>query len=122
MAKHYDLGIKGEEIATRYLKDKSYEILERNWRHGKDEIDIIALDGKFLVIVEVKTRSTNFFGEPEEAVTSSKQKFLVRAAEEFILEKNLHFEIRFDIISIIIAENKQTIRHIQDAFYPELYD
>lgn len=122
MAKHHDLGIKGEEIAAQYLLSKGYKILERNWRHGKDEIDIIARDGSFVVIVEVKTRSTGFFGEPEEAVTDAKQKFLVRAAEEFVLEKDIHLEIRFDIISIIIEGNKQTIKHIKEAFYPEIYE
>ncbi|MEZ5083314.1 MAG: YraN family protein [Bacteroidales bacterium] len=122
MAKHYNLGIKGEEIATQYLLGKGYKIIERNWRHGKDEIDIIALDGNFLVIVEVKTRSTNFFGEPEEAVTDTKQKFLVRAAEEYVIKKDIHLEIRFDIISIIIEQAKETIRHIKSAFYPELYE
>ena len=75
MAKHYDLGMKGEEIAARYLAGKGYKILERNWRHGKDELDIIAANGEFLVVIEVKTRSTSFFGKPEDAVTDKKQEY-----------------------------------------------
>lgn len=122
MAKHYDLGLKGEEIATRFLTKNGYQILERNWRHRNDEIDIIAFDGSFVVIVEVKTRSTGFFGKPEEAVTDTKQKFLVRAAEEYVIEKDIHCETRFDIISIIIEGNTQTINHIKEAFYPEIYE
>lgn len=122
MAKHYELGKKGEEIATRHLAGKGYKILERNWRHGKDELDIITSDGEFLVVVEVKTRSTSFFGEPEEAVTDKKQQFLIRATEEYVIEKDIHMEIRYDIVSIIIEGNKQTIRHIEDAFYPEIYE
>jgi putative endonuclease len=120
MAKHYNLGIKGEEIAENYLAGLGYKIIERNWRHKKDEIDIIALDGRFLVIVEVKTRSTDVFGDPEEAVTVAKQKFLIRATEEYIFLKDLNLETRYDIISIVIEGSRQTIRHIKEAYYPTL--
>lgn len=120
MAKHYDLGLKGEEIATTYLAELGYKVIERNWRHRKDEIDIIALDGRFLVIVEVKTRSTEIFGEPEEAVTASKQKFLIRATEEYIFMKDIELETRYDIISIIIKGDREIIKHIKEAFYPTL--
>lgn len=122
MAKHNILGKKGEDIAARFLAGKGYRIIERNWRTGRDEIDIIAYDGDTLVIVEVKTRSTGFFGEPEEAVTDRKQKFLVRAAEEFVIQKEIDSEIRFDIISIILENGKETIKHIEEAFYPTLYE
>ncbi len=120
MAKHYNLGIKGEETAANYLAGLGYKIIERNWRHKKDEIDIIALDGRFLVIAEVKTRSTDVFGEPEEAVTVTKQKFLIRAAEEYIFMKDIKLETRYDIISIVIKGKRETIRHIKEAFYPTL--
>ena len=119
MAEHNDLGKKGEEIAARYLLGKGYTILEQNWRHKRDEIDIIASDGNYLIIVEVKTRSTSYFGEPEEAVTDKKQKFMIRAAEEYVISNDIHMEIRYDIISIIIGGNQQRIRHIEDAFYAE---
>ena len=122
MAKHNILGKKGEDIAARFLAGKGYNIVERNWRTGRDEIDIIAYDRDTLVIVEVKTRSTDFFGEPEEAVTEKKQKFLVRAAEEYVNQKEIDSEIRFDIISIIIERGKETVKHIEDAFYPTLYE
>lgn len=119
MAEHNDLGKKGEEIAARYLLGKGYTILEQNWRHKRDEIDIIVSDGNYLIIVEVKTRSTSYFGEPEEAVTDKKQKFMIRAAEEYVISNDIHMEIRYDIISIIIEGNQQRIRHIEDAFYAE---
>ena len=122
MAKHNILGKKGEDIAARFLSGKGYRIIERNWRTGRDEIDIIAYDKETLVIVEVKTRSTDYFGEPEEAVTMQKQKFLVRAAEVFVNQKEIDSEIRFDIISIIIEQGKETIKHIEDAFYPTIYE
>jgi len=118
MADHNELGIKGEELAEKYLRDSGYEILERNWRFGKDEIDIIALDGDFLVIAEVKTRRTNYFGEPEEFVTRQKQRFLIRAANAYIDKKDIDFETRFDILSVLFAGKKYTVKQIKDAFYP----
>ncbi len=120
MAQHNKLGKKGEEIAADYLTGLGYKIIERNWRHEKDEIDIIALDDPFLVIVEVKTRSTAFFGDPDEAVDNKKEKFLVRAADAYVIKKDLFNEVRYDIVAIIIDGNKQTVKHIKDAFYPEM--
>lgn len=120
MAKHYDLGKQGEEIAANYLAGKGYQIIERNWRFGKDEIDIIAEHDNFLVVVEVKTRSSSFYGNPEEAVDEQKQRFLIRATNEYVNQKEIDLEVRFDIFSIIIESNNQTINHIKDAFYPTL--
>lgn len=120
MAKHYDLGKKGEEIAANHLATKGYQIIERNWRFGKDEIDIIAEHENFLVVVEVKTRSTSYYGNPEEAVDEQKQRFLIRAANEYVLQKEIDLEVRFDIFSIVIESGKQSINHIEDAFYPTL--
>ena len=122
MAEHNKLGKKGEEIAARYLRGLGYKIVEQNWRHEKDEIDIIAFDGRFLVIIEVKTRSTSFFGDPEEAVTDKKRRFLIRATEAYLEKKDLYNEVRYDIISIIIENREERIKHIKDAFYPTLYD
>ncbi|MFZ4740758.1 MAG: YraN family protein [Bacteroidales bacterium] len=118
MAEHNELGAAGEKAAENFLKEKGYEIMATNWRFGSDEIDIIARHNGFLVIVEVKTRSTNAFGEPEIAVTKQKQKFLIRAAQNYIQQKNINEECRFDIISIIAKNGKNIIHHIEDAFYP----
>lgn len=119
MAKHNELGKKGELIACQFLKEKGFEILETNFRLEKDEIDIIAKDGNNLVFAEVKTRSTDYFGEPEIAVGAKKEEFLIRAAENYLIINNLDIEIRFDIISIIINPKQTKIRHIIDAFYAE---
>ncbi len=73
-----------------------------------------------LVIVEVKTRQSVFFGEPEEAVTKKKQKFLVRAAETYIMQRNIDLETRFDIVSVVISNGQVMINHIEEAFYPTL--
>jgi putative endonuclease len=120
MAEHNELGIMGEKIAQKFLLKKGYKIVATNWRYLKDEIDIIAFHDKYIVIVEVKTRSTNAFGEPEEAVSKKKRKFLVRAADAYIQQKNIENEARFDIISVIVEGNKWEIAHIEDAFYPTL--
>ena len=120
MAEHNDLGKKGEEIAAGYLRKKGYRILEKNWRQWRNEIDVVAMDGKCLVIIEVKTRQSNFFGEPEMAVTRDKQKALIRAANAYVRYKNVDCEVRFDILSVIISKTTEKIHHIEDAFYPTL--
>jgi len=120
MAEHNDLGKKGEELAAGYLEKKGYRIVEKNWRQWRNEIDVVAMDGKCLVIVEVKTRQSNFFGEPEMAVTREKQKALIRAANAYVRYKNIDCEVRFDILSVIISKTGQQIHHIEDAFYPTL--
>jgi len=120
MSEHNELGESGEKIALEFLRKKGYKILDINWRFGSDEIDIIAKDKNYLVIIEVKTRSTNVFGEPEVAVTKQKQKFLIRAAQNYITQKNINEETRFDIIAIVTKAGKLDIHHIEDAFYPTL--
>ena len=120
MAEHNELGKKGEEIALEFLQKKGYKILATNWTIGKVEIDIIAQDRDFLVIVEVKTRQSEYFGEPETFVDKAKQKNLIRAANGFINQRNNKLETRFDIISIILSSEEPIIAHIQDAFYPTL--
>jgi len=119
MAKHNELGKQGELIACQFLQEKGFEIVETNFRLEKDEIDIIAKDGGILVFVEVKTRSTDYFGEPEIAVGAKKEEFLIRAAENYLISNNLDLEIRFDIISIVLNSKQKKIRHIVDAFYAE---
>ena len=120
MAEHNDIGKKGEEIAVNFLKNKGYRILDTNWRLGRNEIDIIAMDGRFIVIAEVKTRQSNQFGEPEIAVTREKQKALIRSANAYVRLKRLDHEVRFDIISILLTKDGEHVNHIADAFYPLL--
>ncbi len=120
MADHNELGKTGEEMALKHLRGLGYKILELNWHFGREEIDIIAKDGDTLVIVEVKTRATTWFGEPEFAVSRSKQKILVRAAEGYIMKHDLNIDTRFDIISVIITPHEKKVHHIEDAFYPTL--
>lgn len=118
MAKHNELGKEGEAIALKYLLDNGYEILEKNFRHLKAEVDIIALKNNELIFVEVKTRSTDYFGEPAESVTRSKQRLMAEAADFYVVNKKQGCEVRYDIISIVIKNNTHTLHHIRDAFYP----
>jgi len=121
MAKHNLLGKKGEKLAISYLKIHGYDILETNWFYEKKEIDIIARKNDLIIIVEVKTRSTDFFGNPEESVTSLKQKFLIDAADEYLQLLDFDAEVRYDIISIVKNNKKERIYHIKEAFTPSLY-
>lgn len=120
MAEHNELGKRGEEVAVDYLAGKGYQILEKNWQQWRNEIDIVALDGKFLVIVEVKTRQSSLFGEPETAVTKDKQKSLIRSANAYLRSKKIEMEVRFDIVSVIISKDREEVHHLPDAFYPTL--
>ena len=116
MATHNELGIKGEELAVEYLLKQGYLIVERNWRFQKAEIDIIAQKGTTLAIVEVKTRSTDYFGDPQDFVKPKKIKLLVKAVDEYITRRDLEVEVRFDIIAIIKQKNTFEIEHLKDAF------
>ena len=117
MAEHNDLGRKAEDIAENFLKEKEYQILCRNYRYQKAEIDIIAKFENQIIIVEVKARSNNIFIEPQEAVDKRKIRFLTLAASQFMEENNIDSEIRFDIIVILfIKEKSLQIQHIENAF------
>ncbi|MCX7729203.1 MAG: YraN family protein [Bacteroidia bacterium] len=112
-----DIGKEWESIASDYLKNKGYKILEQNWRFKHLEIDIIAEKDNFLIISEVKYRTYTTFGEPETFVNQQKQKFLMEAAHQYVLQKEIDKEIRFDIIAITKKNNHLHIHHIEDAFY-----
>jgi putative endonuclease len=119
MSEHIDLGIRGEEIAFQFLIKKGYRIINRNWRFGKEELDIIAIDGNELVIVEVKTRSASIYETPSESITPAKIKSIVNAAEGYIFENDINFETRFDVISIKwFGNGKHELEHIENAFSP----
>ncbi len=120
MAGHNDTGTQGEELAARFLEEKGYAILERNWRYKNLEADLIAREKNVIIVAEVKTRHTNFFGEPEEFVNKKKRTNLIKAANAYLDQKGLENEVRFDIISVLYKGQKVHINHIEDAFYPTL--
>lgn len=118
MAEHNELGNEGEIRAQNYLKNKGYDILHCNWKVRKLELDIVAKKEDWLVIVEVKTRSTETFEHPEEAITLRKIKNIVNAAHEYIHEHNWQGSTRFDVIAVIPHGQEFHIEHIEDAFLP----
>jgi putative endonuclease len=119
MAQHLDLGRRGESLAKTFLESLGYEILDENWTHGKAEVDLIAYKDKIIIFTEVKTRTGNGFGEPEDFVDRRKQKLLADAADEYIYLMDHQGEVRFDIISILFERNDNyTLKHIEDAFWP----
>lgn len=120
MAEHNDLGKLGEERAQAYLASQGYKIKHTNWVAGKLELDIVAEKDNMLIIVEVKTRSTDTFEHPEEAINLRKIKNLVNAAHEYIFKFDWQGETRFDIISVIPKGQTYRIDHIKDAFLPPL--
>ena len=116
MAFHNELGQDGEAIAVDYLRTNGYEILDRNWRFLKAEIDIVAKYNNVLVVVEVKTRTSSYFGDPEHFVSTKKMKLLIEASNAYVLKKDLDLEVRFDIVGIIKNKNVVEIRHLENAF------
>jgi putative endonuclease len=111
------IGKKGEEAAAHYLSQKGFEILDRNYRFKRSEIDIICLKNDLMVFVEVKTRTSNFFGYPETFVSENQQRSILLAANEYIEAKNWKGGLRFDIIAILEKQGRAMVEHFKDAFY-----
>lgn len=118
MANHNELGKLGEKLAVNYLKEKGYIVLEVNYMFEKGEIDIIAVDKEVFVMVEVKTRKSNFFGDPQDFVTHKKVKQLIKVADSYLIKNEIDAEVRFDIIAVLIHKEGESIEHFIDAFYP----
>jgi putative endonuclease len=114
----HKLGRLGEAVAQKYLKEKNYQILETGFRLYRGEIDVIALDGKTLVFVEIKTRSKSLHGFPEESVTLQKQRQIRKIAQGFLTLRALeNIECRFDVISLVFEQKSGfSLSHITNAF------
>jgi putative endonuclease len=117
MAEHNELGIKGEQLAVDFLLKNGYKVLERNYRFKKAEVDIIAKIKNTLAVVEVKTRSSADFGDPQDFVKPQQIQNLVMAVDEYVNVNDLDIDVRFDIIAIVINSKITTIEHLEDAFY-----
>lgn len=116
MATHNDIGKQGEQLAKEFLETNNYVILETNYRYKKAEIDIIAVKENILAIVEVKTRTSTHFGEPESFVNNKKIKLILEATNAYIIEKDLDLEVSLDIISVVIGKENE-VNHIPNAYY-----
>ena len=121
MASHNEFGQISEDRAVAYLMARGYTIRERNWRIGHKEIDIIAQKGGTIAFIEVKARKNNKYGDPTDAVTDSKIRNIIQAANAYVRYHRIDLSARFDIISIIGEPGNQTIEHIEDAFHSPLY-
>lgn len=112
-----ETGKLGEDIAVNYLKQNRYTILDRNFECRQGEIDIIALDKKEIVFIEVKTRTSNKYGTPSEAVNKIKQKHMLQTIKYYLYIRNLSDEfIRIDVIEVYIKNNVYKVNHIKQAF------
>lgn len=122
MAAHNDLGRWGEERVAQYLERKGYRIVERDWRIGHRDLDIVAVDDDTLVVVEVKTRRNDYFMEPELAVNRSKIRSLTIAANAFVKMHRIGLPLRFDIVTVLgTCDDDCQINHIAGAFMPSMY-
>jgi putative endonuclease len=111
-----EFGKLGEQMTAKYLVDKGYIILEHNYRRGHLEIDLIALDGDELVIVEVKSRAYDTILQPEEAVDHKKRLALIRLANEYVKTHNRKENVRFDIVTIVSKPDGAEIKHLKNAY------
>lgn len=107
-------GREGENMATEFLKKKGFEIVARNYRFKRAEIDIIVKKDDWLLFIEVKTRSSSAFGEPEAFVDLAKARMIFSAAEEFIFSTDWNGHVRFDVVSVKLGPEPE-IRHFEDA-------
>ena len=122
MAQHNELGRWGEDLAVRFLEEKGYNIVERDWHDGHKDLDIVAINDGYLVIVEVKTRRSCTFLAPELAVDRRKIKNITLAANRYVKSRQIDLPIRFDIIAITGSDEHHChVEHIEDAFMPFYY-
>lgn len=121
MATHNDLGKAGEEAATRHLERNGYVIRHRNWRKNHLELDIVAAKDNELIVVEVKTRQATDYKAPQDAVDYRKIRRTVIAADAYIKHFDIDAPVRFDIITVVGAQEPFHIEHIENAFYPPMF-
>lgn len=118
MALHNALGKAGEDVAVAYLEDNGYVVHHRNWRKNRLELDIVAEKEGVLAIVEVKTRTSSGYMEPQEAVNRQKIRRIVLAADAYVKHFQLDNPVRFDIITIVGEAGNFRIEHFEEAFHP----
>jgi putative endonuclease len=116
----HDVGAQGERIAERFLRKLGYKILARNYRRGRGEIDLIALDGREIVFVEVKTRQSLDQSEPEDDVGPQKQRRISQIARQWLSRHDIgERRCRFDVIAVELTPGQPNVRHLIEAFEPK---
>jgi putative endonuclease len=117
---HQKLGKEGEAFALEWAKHNGYKVLHTNWHFGKKELDIVATKDNVLIVFEVKTRFSDYWEEPKDAVRMRKQKNIIEAADAYVTQFDYDMEVQFDILSVLHKGNGFELEHIPDAFYPTL--
>lgn len=116
-AKHLELGKEGEEAAAAYLLANNFQILDRNWRHGKLELDLVCMENGAIVFVEVKTRAAASFGGPEGAITRAKKTRLLKCAMHWLSAKKAwNYPARFDVLCLVGSGKNLSMEHYRNAF------
>lgn len=110
-------GREGEQLAADFLIAKGFEIVQRNYRHKRSEIDLIVKKDNWIIFVEVKLRSSSLFGHPEDFVDYKKEQNILMGAEQFLFDLDWRGNVRYDIIAVSLHDKTQEILHIEDAFY-----
>ena len=117
MANHNELGNKGEALATDFLIKNGYEIIAKNYIYQKAEVDIIAKKGDILAIIEVKTRTSADFGDPQQFLKPKQIQRIIKAVDFFVNDNDMDVDVRFDIIAIVLNKKGMTLEHLENAFY-----
>lgn len=121
MALHNELGKKGEQAAVTFLKSKGCKVLKRNWRMHRHEIDIVAEDDEYIIFVEVKTRTSRQWGNPEDFIGKTKIRRIVEAADLYLKLNDIDKPARFDIVSAVWDGKAFELEHIDDAFMSPVF-
>lgn len=118
MAESHEYGRRAEEFAANFLISKDYHLLDRNWRCGHLELDIVCTDFRELVFVEVKARRKSIFPHPEDVFTPMKERYMLLAAEAYIMQHSYVMPVRFDLIAIVHNHTGFEIEHLEAVFVP----
>lgn len=118
MAQHNELGKLGEKLAARYLLYHGYTILASDWHYGHKDLDLVCAKDGVTVFVEVKTRATDNYGSPAEAVDARKIRNLIQSAQSYMVRHNIDGRIRFDVVTVVGTAEPFQITHLPDAFNP----
>ena len=114
------LGHEGEDIAAQYLREHGYTIQERDWHCGHKDLDLVVTKDNVIAFVEVKTRTGNEWGDPQDFVTDRKIRSIVHSADAYLRLNQINMEVRFDIISVILDRGEFKVEHIEQAFFPPM--
>ncbi|NLY25154.1 MAG: YraN family protein [Bacteroidales bacterium] len=116
MAEHNELGWKGEDAAVKFLASEGHRIIERNWTFRGYEVDIVTEHNEYIVFVEVKTRTSAEWGNPEDFVGKQRMRRMIAAANHYLIMHRVDKPARFDIVSILWNDRQFELEHIEDAF------